>query len=95
MEQLPEQQEPQTPQARPVRTIHISVQPKSWLGKLVAGIIGVALMLVAFLLSVVAFAIIASLVMLVVIYVLWVTRRARRAMRDQVIEGEVKSRDIH
>jgi len=95
MEQLPEQQDPQTPQPRAVRTIHISVQPKSWLGKLVAGIVGIALMLVAFLLSVVAFAIIASLVLLVVIYVLWVTRRARRAMRDQVIDGEVKSRDIH
>ena len=95
MEQLPEQQEPQTPQARPVRTMHISMQPKSWLGKLVAGVVGIALMLMAFLLSIVAFAIIASLVLLVVIYVLWVTRRARRAMRDQVIEGEVKSRDIH
>jgi len=61
----------------------------------IVSVIGIPLMLVAFLLSIVAFAIIASLVLLVVIYVLWVTRRARRAMRDQVIEGEVKSRDIH
>jgi high-affinity Fe2+/Pb2+ permease len=95
MEQVPKQQDPQTPQVRPVRTIHISVQPKSWLGKLVAGIAGIALMLVAFLLSIVAFAVIAGIVMVAIVYVLWVTRRARRAMRDQVIDGEVKSRDIH
>ncbi len=78
-----------------MRVIHISVQPKTWFGKLVAGIIGVAVMLVAFFLSILAFVIIASIVVMAIIYFLWATRRARRAMRDQIIDGEVKSRDVH
>ena len=95
MEQLPEHQTSQAQSARPGRVIRISVQPKSWLGKLVAGVIAIAVMVMAFLLSIIVFAIIASLVLLAIIYVLWATRRARRAMRDQVIDGEVKSRDVH
>ncbi len=95
MSQLPDQQIPQPPQPRPVRVIHISVQPKTWFGKLVAGIIGMAVMLVAFFLSILAFAIIASIVLVAIIYFLWATRRVRRAMRDQIIDGEVKSRDVH
>ena len=43
------------------------MQPTSWLGKLVAGVIGVAVMLIAFLLSIVAFAVIASRVLLAII----------------------------
>jgi len=95
MGQLPDQQRAQSLDTRPVRVIHISVQPKSWLGKLVAGVVAVAVMLVAFFLSIVVFAIIACLVAVALIYLFWATRRARRAMRDQTIDGEVKSRDIH
>jgi len=95
MEQLPNRQGPQSSQPRPVRVIHISVQPKTWLGKLIAGIIGVAVMLVAFFLSILAFAIIASLVVVAIVYFMWVTHRARRATRSQTIDGEVKSRDIY
>jgi heme/copper-type cytochrome/quinol oxidase subunit 2 len=51
-------------------------------------------MVVAVFLSVIAFAVVAGLVAVALIYLLWVTRRGRRAMRDQVIEGEVKGRDI-
>ena len=97
MEQLPEQQRSQSPQpAQPptARVIHISVQPKTWFGKLVAGIVGVAIALVAFFVSIIAFAIIASIVVVAIIYVLWVTRRARRTLRNQTIEGEVQGRDI-
>ena len=61
-----------------VRVVHISVQPKTWFGKLIAGIVGLAVMLVAFFLSILAFAIIASIVVVAIIYFLWVTRRARR-----------------
>ena len=97
MEQLPEQQRSQSPQpSQPptARVIHISVQPKTWFGKLVAGIVGVAIALVAFFVSILAFVIIASIVVVAIIYFLWVTRRARRTLRNQTIEGEVQSRDI-
>jgi hypothetical protein len=33
--------------------------------------------------------------MLAIIYLLWAMHRARRALRDQVIDGEVTSRDLH
>ena len=77
-----------------MRVVHVSVQPKTWFGKLIAGIIGVAVMLVAFFLSILVFAIIATIVVIVIIYVFWGTHWARRAMRDQTIDGVVKSRDI-
>jgi hypothetical protein len=94
MEQLPEQPPPPAADGRTVRVVHVSVQPKSWIGRLVLGIVGVAAMVVAVFLSVIAFAVVAGLVAVALIYLLWVTRPARRAMRDQVIEGEVKGRDI-
>jgi ABC-type nickel/cobalt efflux system permease component RcnA len=94
MGQLPDQPRVQAVSTRAVRVIHISVQPKSCLGKLVAGIVAVAAMLVALFLSIVAFAILACSVIIIITYLLWATRRARRAMRDQIIDGEVKSRDV-
>jgi len=97
MEQLPEQQglrSPQPAQPPTARVIHISVQPKTWFGKLIAGIAGVAIALVAFFVSIIAFAIIASIVVVAIIYFLWATRRARRTLHNQTIEGEVQSRDI-
>src|SRR5216683_1125526 len=97
MEQLPKQQAPESPQLSQLRTeriIHISVQPKTWFGKLTAGVIGVAVMLVAFFLSILAFAIIASIAVVAIIYILWATRRAHRTMRNQTVDGEVRSRDI-
>jgi membrane protein implicated in regulation of membrane protease activity len=78
MEQLPNQQTPQLSRPRTARVIRISVQPKTWFGKLIAGIIGVAIMLVAFFLSIVTFAIIASIVGAAIIYILWATRRVAR-----------------
>ena len=77
-----------------MRVLHVSLQPKTWLGKLIAGIIGVAVMLAALLLSILAFAIVASIVVVAIIYLLWVTRRARRAMRNQTIDMKAQSRDI-
>lgn len=52
-------------------------------------------MLLAFFLSILAFAIIASLVVVAIVYFMWVTHRARRAMRSQTIDSEVKSHDIY
>jgi hypothetical protein len=51
-------------------------------------------MLLAFFLSIVVFAILAGIALLAIIYLLWAMHRARRAMRDQVIDGEVTSRDV-
>ena len=96
MEQLPDQPTPQrSTQAGPVRVVHISVQPKSWLGKLVDGILALALVVIGFFVSIIVFAVAACIAGVAILYFVWITRRARRAMRDQVIEGEVKSRDIH
>ena len=78
-----------------MRVIHISAHPKTWFGKLVAGIVAAAVMLLAFFLSIVVFAILAGIALLAIIYLFWAMHRARRAMRDQVIDGEVTSRDIH
>ena len=94
MEELPNQQTSQSSQPRTMRVVHVSVQPKTWFGKLIAGIIGVAVILVAFFLSILVFAIIAGIVVIVIIYVFWGAHRARRAMRNQTIDAEVKRRDI-
>ena len=77
-----------------VRMVRISVQPKTWLGKLIAGIIGVAALLVALFLSILAFAIVASFVVVAIAYFFWTTRRARRSIRDRTIDGKAQSRDI-
>lgn len=73
-------------------TFHL--QLKTWFGKFIVGIIGVAVMLVAFFLSILAFAIIASIVAVAMIYFLWAARRARRTMRNQTADGILQSRDI-
>jgi uncharacterized membrane protein len=95
MEQLPEQETPSVRDARTMRVVHVSIQPKSWLGRLVMAVVGVAVMVVAFFASIIAFAIVAGPLAVAFVYLFWVTRHARRALRDQVIDGEVKSRDIH
>jgi 4-hydroxybenzoate polyprenyltransferase len=97
MRQLPNQQTPQTTQPsqpRTVRVIHVSVQPKTWFGKLMAGIVCVAVMLVAFFLSVLAFAIVTGIIAVAVIYFLWAARRAHRTMPNQTINGEIRTRNV-
>ena len=74
--------------------IHISVQPKTWFGKLIAGIVGVAVMLAAFFVSVVAFVVVTGAVAAAVIYLLWATRRLRGTMRNRTIDGEIQTRDL-
>jgi len=93
MGRLPDHPTPQPPRRQPVRVIHVSVQPKTWFGKLVAGILGAALMVAAFFLSLLAFAIIASTATVAIVYFLWITRHARRAMRGRTVDGEVGGRD--
>ena len=96
MKQLPTPP-PQTSQrsrSETARAFHISVQPKTWFGKLVAGIIGMAVMLAALFLSLLALAIVSSIVLAAILYFLWTARRGRRTVRNQTIEGESDSRDV-
>ena len=94
MSRLPDHPTPQSSQRRPGRVIRISVQPKTWFGRLVAGTIGAAVMLVAFFLSLLAFAIVASIAVSAIVYFLWAARRARRARRGRTIDGEARGRDV-
>lgn len=70
--------------------LHAATQPKTWFGKLVAAILGVAVLLVALFLSIFAFAVIAIMAVLAVAYILWTTRRARRAAQSQIIDNEAQ-----
>lgn len=97
MKPIPNPQPPQTSQlspSRPTRVIHISVQPKTWFGKLIAGIVGIAVMLVVFFLSAVAVVGFTGIIVAAAIYLLWATRRLRHTLRNQTIDGEVQNRDL-
>lgn len=96
MKQLPTPP-PQTFQRSPSETpraFHVSGQPKTWFGKLVAGIIGMAVMLAALFVSLLALAIVSSIVLAAILYFLWAARRGRRTARNQTIEGEAHTRDV-
>src|SRR6185295_6666168 len=95
MEQLPEK--PTTPDSESTPTsapnvVHFSVEPKSWLGKLLAGIIGGALLLVVLLFSIVAFAVIAGIGLAAVIYLAWKTRHVRRELQKRMSEEAARRR---
>ena len=94
MEQLPDRQTTEPARPSPSRVIQISIQPKTWLGKLLASIFAAAVMLIAFFLSLILFVIIACIVVVAIIYALWAAHRAGRSLRNQVIDAEIKSRDI-
>ena len=94
MKELPNQQSSESSPPRTMHVIHVSVQPKTWLGKLSAGLMGVAIILAAFFLSFFVFAIIASVLAIAIVYMFWATHRARRAIRNQTIDGVVNKRDI-
>lgn len=76
---------------RAARVVQVSVQPKTWFGKLVAAIVGVAVMLLALFLSVLVFAVLASLAVVAVLYIAWAARRARRAAQSQIIDNEAQN----
>jgi len=79
---------------RAIRIEHISVAPKSWWGKLVAVIAGIAMAIAAFFVSLLALAFVVGVGATVAIYLWWATRHARRARRDETIEGVVSRRDV-
>jgi len=84
------------PRGRPraIRIERISVAPKSWWGKLVAVIAGIAMAIAAFFVSLLALAFVVGVGATVAIYLWWATRHARRARGDETIEGVVSRRDI-
>lgn len=72
------------------RVVHVSVQPRTWYGKLVAAVVGLAVMVLALFLSVVVFAVLASLAVAAVVYIAWASRRARRSAQSQIIDVEAR-----
>jgi hypothetical protein len=79
MRPLPDRPATQPAKPRRVRVIRVSVQPKTWFGKLVASIVAAALMLIALFFSIIVFAIIACIVVVMIIYSIWAAHRARRS----------------
>jgi len=90
---LPPPQPSQPSPVLPVRTVQISLQPKTWFGKIIAAIVGVAVALVAFFVSIVALAVIAVIVVVAIAYFFWATRRARRKMRSEPVDDGILARD--
>ena len=97
MKPIPNPQPPQTSQPSPswsTRVIHISVQPKTWFGKLIAGIVGIAVILLIFFVSVVALVVVTGIIVAAVIYLLWATRRLRRTLGNRTTDGEIQNHDL-
>ena len=53
-----------------------------------------AVMLAALFVSLLALAIVSSIVLAAILYFLWAARRGRRTARNQTIEGEAHTRDV-
>jgi hypothetical protein len=91
LKKLPYQQ---SSRPRKMCVVHVSLQPRTWFGNFIVGLIGLAIILAMFFLSILAFTIVASIFVIVVIYVFWANHCARRATGNQTIDGVVKKRDI-
>ena len=77
-------------QPQGTRVRFVGTQPRTWFGKLIAAVIGVALILLTLFLSIFVFAVLVSLLFVAVIYVLWTARRARQAAQSQIIQNEAQ-----
>ena len=60
----------------------------SWLGKLLATVVGVALMVVALLFSILVVAVVAGVVVVAFVSYVWSARSARHTTRRGTAEGE-------
>jgi hypothetical protein len=92
--EFPQQSDPNAPRAPTVRVVHIELQPKSWFGRVVAGVLGIAALGLILVFSVIAFVVLGVLLTGAFVYFFWVSRKARRAMREDVIEGEIRGRKV-
>lgn len=83
-----------------VKVVRIEAKPLGLIGRIIAGIIGVIVLVGAFFLSLLVFAAVIVIAALVVVYVLWNLRkydayRARAANDERIIDGEVLETDSH
>lgn len=69
--------------------VHVVVQPKTWFGQAIAAVVGVAVLLAMFFLSIIVFAVLASVGVVVALYLWWMVRRARRRAADNVIDNVI------
>lgn len=82
-----------------VRDVPGDIEPPGLLAKIFAAMIGTAALIVAFMFSVVALAVVAVIIVIAVIYVWWKTRDLRRNLREnppggRVIDGDaINDRD--
>jgi hypothetical protein len=89
MKQIPDRRAPRSPHPQPMRVIHISMEPRTWWGKLLAGVIGILILAAAFFLSIVLFTVVLSIAMVAFVYFIWMNR----AGRNRIVEEEKAGRD--
>lgn len=77
-----------------VRDSQGEVEPRGLLAKVAGAIVGVAVLVVAFMFSVVALAIVAVVVVFVAAYLWWKTRDLRRRLRENPPGGRVIDGDV-
>ncbi|MDH3209109.1 MAG: hypothetical protein OEM00_02125 [Burkholderiaceae bacterium] len=65
---------------------YVPPPPKTWIGKLIVGVVGAVVILASLLVSIVVFALVASLLLAGVIYFIWTVRRAQRKVQRQTID---------
>ena len=83
MKRLPHVLTPAALQWRSVHVYHFSLESRTWFGRVVAWIIGVALLIVTFFFSMLIFMIVASLVVVAFIYLLWKSAGAETRTYNQ------------
>lgn len=77
-----------------VRDSQGDIQPPGLLGKVVGALIGAIALVVAFMFSVVALAVVAVVVLIAIGYILWKTRDLRRKLRENPPGGRVIDGDV-
>lgn len=81
---------PGTQHVHPERLIHLQAQPRTWLGRLVAAVVGVAVLVAMFFVSLIVFAVIASVAIVGGLYMVWLVRKARRQAMANVVDVEAR-----
>jgi Ca2+/Na+ antiporter len=84
MDQLPDPRMPPDTGQRLTRLIHVSMEPKTRLGKLLFAIFGVSLVILAFFVSILVFVLVATIALVFALYVMWVVNRVRRSVAEDL-----------
>jgi Ca2+/Na+ antiporter len=80
MDQLPEPRMPPDTGQQLTRLIHVSMEPKTRLGKLLFAIFTVSLVVLAFFVSIVVFVLVATIALVFALYLIWVVNRVRHSL---------------